>query len=202
MRHAGRWWMCSILIFGAAFAAETEPSEPVSALWGQRGESWNRERLPDYSYAGYRAGEVALPELPVVANVRSFGARGDGRHDETDAFRRAIAETHHGALFVPRGVYRLTSVLDIDKSHFALRGEGSGEEGTVLYFEKSMCSPTRAGFLIGRYQQIWPRAQLGPVCPIAPCRSPTSPFGRLKAAGYATRLVGKWHLPSVSSIIR
>jgi len=130
--------MCSILIFGGAFAADTGPSEPVSALWGPRGESWNRERLPDYSYAGYRAGEVALPELPVVANVRTFGALGDGRHDDTDAFRRAIAETHDGALLVPRGVYRLTSVLDINKSHFALRGEGSGEDGSVLSFEKSM----------------------------------------------------------------
>ena len=134
MRSLRCCWLPLLVLCGSAVAAQNAAVQPAAALWSDGGKTWNRERLPDYSYAGYRAGEVALPKLPVVANVRSFGARGDGRHDDTDAFRRAIAETHDGALLVPRGVYRLTSVLDINKSQFALRGGGSGEDGTVLYF--------------------------------------------------------------------
>ena len=138
MRSLRCCWLPLLVLCGSPVAAQNAAVQPAAALWSDGGKTWNRERLPDYSYAGYRAGEVALPKLPVVANVRSFGAVGDGLHDDTDAFRRAIAETHDGALLVPRGVYRLTSVLDINKSRFALRGEGSGEDGTVLSFEKSM----------------------------------------------------------------
>src|SRR6202043_4033415 len=33
-----------------------------SALWGVKGEKWKpEERLPDFSYAGYHAGEAAIP---------------------------------------------------------------------------------------------------------------------------------------------
>lgn len=54
------------------------PGEPrVSALWGVAGEAWApTSRLPDFSYAGYHAGERPIPDVPVAANVRDFGARG------------------------------------------------------------------------------------------------------------------------------
>jgi hypothetical protein len=51
-------------------------------------------RLPiDWSFAGYRNGDVPLPELPQVANVKDFGAVGDNVTDDTAAFRRAITNT-------------------------------------------------------------------------------------------------------------
>ncbi len=71
----------------------------------------------------------------------------------------------------------------------------SGVRFTNGYVTGPYCSPTRAGLLTGRYQQRFghefnpgggPNAGL----PL----SETTIADRLKAAGYATGLVGKWHL--------
>jgi hypothetical protein len=48
-------------------------------------------------------------EDPDVANVRDFGAKGDGATDDTAAFVKAIAA--HDKVFVPKGDYRLAGTL-------------------------------------------------------------------------------------------
>ena len=108
-----------------------------SALWGQAGETWSASsRLPDFSFAGYRFGEVPLPDVAVVSNVRDFGAKGDGAHDDTQAFKDAIARTEGGAIFIPPGRYVVTDILWIEKSNLVLRGAGA--EQTVLVCPKSL----------------------------------------------------------------
>jgi hypothetical protein len=92
--------------------------------------------LPDFSYAGYHAGEVPIPEVPVKANVRDFGAVGDGVTDDTEAFLKAIAAVSDGAVFIPNGRYVLTSVLAIRKGNIVLRGES--RDSTILYFPKTL----------------------------------------------------------------
>lgn len=105
----------------------------VSALWGEKGEAWRPDgRLPDFSYAGYGMSEVPLPVPPVVADVREFGAVGDGIADDTDAFEGALEAADHGAVLVPAGRYKITRPLGIHKSNLVLRGAGRDE--TVLYF--------------------------------------------------------------------
>lgn len=37
----------------------------------------------DWSYAGYMAGEMPIPRLPLVGSVMDFGAVGDGVADDT-----------------------------------------------------------------------------------------------------------------------
>lgn len=111
----------------------------TSRLWGVAGEAWDaRGRLPDFSYTGYRGGGVPLPEVPVVANVKDFGAVGDGTTDDTAAFLAAIEAAEGGAILVPSGRYLITDVLRIGKSRVVLRGEGSGPEGSVLYITRSL----------------------------------------------------------------
>ncbi|WP_437922948.1 glycosyl hydrolase family 28-related protein [Sorangium sp. So ce291] len=111
----------------------------MSKLWGAAGEAWTpTSRLPDYSHAGYHAGEAPLPEVPVVANVTDFGAVGDGVTDDTDAFAAAIAAAKNGAVLIPAGRYVITDVLRISKSNVVLRGESSGPDGTVLFITKSL----------------------------------------------------------------
>ncbi len=96
-----------------------------SLLWGRTGEAWNPAgRLPDVSFAGYACGERPIPIIPVAANVRDFGAKGDGTRDDTDAFLAAIAKVKMGAIFVPAGRYRITKILEINKPGIVLRGEG------------------------------------------------------------------------------
>jgi hypothetical protein len=100
----------------------------TSALWGVAGELWSpQSRLPDFSFAGYHAGEAPIPDVPVVANVRDFGATGDGVTDDGQAFAEAIeAASGRGAVFVPAGHYVIRRYLSIYDSNLVLRGEGSG----------------------------------------------------------------------------
>jgi hypothetical protein len=114
------------------------PSESVfSKLWGKSGELWNPySRLPDFSFAGYHAGSVPVPDVPVTASVRDFGAKGDGESDDSESFLQAIAEVRRGAILIPAGRYKITRVLRIKKSHLVLRGEGP--EKTILFFPRPL----------------------------------------------------------------
>lgn len=62
---------------------------PCSKLWGCKGEladapgSLGAQRLLDWSYAGYMAGEMPIPRGPLVGSVADFGAVGDGVADDT-----------------------------------------------------------------------------------------------------------------------
>jgi len=68
---------------------------------------------------------------------------------------------------------------------------------TQAYANSSSCSPTRVALATGRYQQRLPVGLLDPLPPGArvglPPEHPTL-AGHLRAAGYRTALVGKWHL--------
>jgi hypothetical protein len=66
-------------------------SAAPSRHWGCAGELWNPAgRLPaDWSFAGYQNGDVAIPSVPIVANVRNYGAKGDNITDDTAAFLAA-----------------------------------------------------------------------------------------------------------------
>jgi len=53
-----------------------------------------------------------IPDLPPMntwVNIRSFGALGDGRADDTEAFRKAIAA--HRTIYLPSGQYRVTDTI-------------------------------------------------------------------------------------------
>lgn len=61
-----------------------------------------------------------------MANVRDFGAMGDGVYDDTDAIRHAINDGD-GELEFPRGLYRITSTIVLDlkaTSRFTIHGTG------------------------------------------------------------------------------
>ena len=109
----------------------------TSALWGKNGENWSPQgRLSDWSFAGYHSGEAPIPSPPVKASVKDFGAVGDGKTDDTAAFKKAIEATENGALLIPAGRYVLSDILYIRKGHLVLRGEGTDK--SVLLFVKAL----------------------------------------------------------------
>ena len=121
-----------------ACPAEVSSSCAYSALWGASGEKWNPAgRLPDFSYAGYHAGEANIPNAPAKWDLkRDFHARGDGRTDDSSALLNAIQSIDAGVLFIPEGTYVLARRIDISKGNFVLRGAGPNK--TILLFPNSL----------------------------------------------------------------
>ena len=92
--------------------------------------------IPDFSHCGYMGGGVALPDIPVVMTVEPQAER-----DDTERLQAAIdkvseravgANGFRGALLLKRGEYRIDGTLQVRASGVVLRGEGEGEDGTVL----------------------------------------------------------------------
>jgi hypothetical protein len=84
-----------------------------------------RDIYRDFRRAGDETGWEALPDVPAQlpthkANVRTFGARGDGRHNDVQAFTRALDSlpAQGGVLEVPAGRYRLDPVPGKDSYPF------------------------------------------------------------------------------------
>ena len=78
-----------------------------------------------------------------------------------------------------------------------------GTRFTDAYVTGPHCSPTRAGLLTGRYQQRFGHEvnmgpDAGPNGGLPP--GETTMADRLKAAGYRTALLGKWHLGSAKHL--
>ena len=69
----------------------------------------------------------------------------------------------------------------------------AGVRFTNGYVSGPYCSPTRAGLLTGRYQQRFGH-EFNPAGQQGMPTSETTLADRLKSAGYATGMVGKWHL--------
>lgn len=109
-----------------------------SDLWGKDGERWSPgSRLPDFSYAGYHSGEAPIPDVPQsgAANVKDFGARGDGEHDDAPAVLQALASGAR-VVYLPAGRYRIGNLIEIKRGNVVLRG--AGPDKTVLYFPRPL----------------------------------------------------------------
>jgi MYXO-CTERM domain-containing protein len=70
----------------------------------------------------------ALPADSPKANVRDFGAKGDGTTDDTAAIKKAIASTYAAweTIYLPSGTYLVTDSIDIGR-FLTFRGDGPGK---------------------------------------------------------------------------
>ncbi|MFC7622509.1 hypothetical protein [Microlunatus sp. GCM10028923] len=92
-------------------------------------------RIPDFSTVGYHGGDADLPTVPGRVRVPLT----DG--DATAAIQAAIDEVaarkpdrngHRGAVELAAGEFRVAGTLKITTGGVVLRGQGSGDDGTVL----------------------------------------------------------------------
>ena len=89
--------------------------------------------IQDFSYAGYRRGEAAIPRIKgPVFDVTSYGADPSGTADSTVAIRTALAAASRaggGVVSLPPGTFKIAGsnggeVLRISESGVVLRGSG------------------------------------------------------------------------------
>ncbi|MFK0111171.1 glycosyl hydrolase family 28-related protein [Streptomyces sp. NPDC091217] len=100
---------------------------------------------PQIPYIG-RAGAARVRRLPVVADVRAYGAVADGVTDCAPAINRAIAAAARaggGTVTIPPGTFRIDGLIQLGHDNVVLRGAGSGR--TTLYATKNLTE------LIGPY---------------------------------------------------
>lgn len=133
-----RWTALVGLLALAGCANAAEPTEWIAFRDGRLvyGQDADGNRIPDYSYCGYRGGGVALPKVPVAAELSPSGADDDGPRIQAAIDALAAKEPgpdgFRGALLLRRGTYRIAGTLRVAASGIVLRGEGEGEDGTVL----------------------------------------------------------------------
>jgi len=92
-------------------------------------------QIMDFSFAGYKAGGVSLPNVAAQQTVSPSGG------DDTAAIQAAIdavsalapdANGFRGAVLLTPGAFNCGGALNIRTSGVVLRGSGSGSNGTVI----------------------------------------------------------------------
>src|SRR3954449_182791 len=93
------------------------------------------DRVPDFSHCGYGGGGVAIPDVPVRVVVAP--ARGDGgaRIQAAIDFVSGLPADRNGvrgAVLLLAGRHEVAGCLRVTAGGVVLRGQGQGEDGTVL----------------------------------------------------------------------
>jgi hypothetical protein len=93
-------------------------------------------RIPDFSFAGYDGGGVALPDVPVKQTISPVG--GDNTANIQNAINAVSALTpdtngFRGAVLLSAGTYPIAGTLTISSGGVVLRGSGNNTNtGTIL----------------------------------------------------------------------
>ncbi len=129
-----------ILAFLIAGVVQAQKQKQVPPLQVVRGElvynpdSATGDRIPDFSFCGYKSSEAPIPDVPVKIVV------GLVKGDATATIQKAIDDVgalspdkngFRGAILLERGTYELAGQILITKSGIVLRGSGT-ENGTVI----------------------------------------------------------------------
>ncbi|HEY4061068.1 MAG TPA: DUF6298 domain-containing protein [Puia sp.] len=115
-----------------------EPPPPVAPAKGGHlvyEADANGDRIPDFSYSGYKGGDASIPMAPirVIVPLKSGDAtlRIQAALDYV-ASLPADRQGIRGAILLEKGVYEIGGGLLLRQSGVILRGSGMGDNGTVL----------------------------------------------------------------------
>ena len=127
--------LCAVL--GTVYA-QTRPA--ISVKLGASGKlvyesDAQGNRVIDFSYAGYEGGGRVIPSVPVKIYVEPGGRGSRQRIQAAIDMVSAMPldkDGFRGAVLLKRGTYEIDSSIRISTSGVVLRGEGSGDDGTIL----------------------------------------------------------------------
>ncbi len=123
-----------------SLCAPKKESAPVPVRQGPEGKLVYHSdelgnRIPDFSYCGYKASNKFIPHVPVKVIVPAKSG------DQTERIQKAIdfvsslplnENGFRGAVLLEKGVYKLEGRLKIERSGVVLRGSGASENGTTI----------------------------------------------------------------------
>jgi hypothetical protein len=139
----------ALCVAGCAGARSSQPASPsggtATSVWVYPGadgrlvykQDARGNHIPDFSNAGYGGGGVALPRVPVRLTLQPRSDGGDdgpriqAALDQLATLPRDAAG-FRGALLLKRGLYRIAGSITLASSGVVLRGEGQGQDGTIL----------------------------------------------------------------------
>jgi hypothetical protein len=123
----------------AVVAGAQEPKPPSAIIYQNKKLSYIADdrgnRIPDFSFAGYRAGVVAIPTVPVRVVLEPTAG------DNTQRLQAAIdavaemqpdSQGFRGAILLKPGRFEIAGSLTLRSSGVVLRGSGPAEGGTSL----------------------------------------------------------------------
>ncbi|MEJ5961881.1 peptidoglycan-binding protein [Pedobacter immunditicola] len=123
-------------------------------------------RIPDFSFAGYKNSNV---DVPAIKNVIRTISPIPG--DNTDHINKAIQASKNvpkddhgqrGVLLLKKGKYDVYGIINVDVDGLVIRGEGSGnnpDEATVIYGRGN--SPAQRNIMVvGSGTKKWQKATL------------------------------------------
>ncbi len=124
---------------GASLASlDTATGKLHYALYANHAQDNAEHMLPDFSYAGYGGGGVALPSYDSIPVVQTLSPASGDDHARIQAAIDAAAlltpdaRGLRGAVLLTAGEYEVSDTLLITVSGIVLRGEGQGTDGTIL----------------------------------------------------------------------
>lgn len=138
-------WILSLLSF-LVFNCTAQQSKTVWEDFVEAKKTGETAILPDFSYVGYKYSEEPIPHVNYKTfNVTDFGAIPNDTQSDKDAIKKAVSAAQkngEGVIFFPKGKYYINtmdddySIINITSSKIVFRGEGSGENGSILFFQR------------------------------------------------------------------
>ena len=132
-------FLLTLVVYQQALLAQ-KPAKPVLPLFVEKGKiNYTPDslgnRIPDFSYCGYKASEQAIPtvEVKVVVPI----AKGDATLRIQSALDYVAtlpldANGFRGAVLLQKGTYEVFGQLQIKASGIVLRGSGMNAGGTTI----------------------------------------------------------------------
>ncbi len=141
MRFCFAAWMLGLALGVVALPARAEDNFSRLAHPGPDGKltyqsDANGNVIPDFSNCGYMGGGVKIPDVPVKATLAP-----EASGDDTARIQKAIDEVGklpsdtfglRGTVLLKKGKYRVEGQLKITAGGVVLRGEGQGDDGTLV----------------------------------------------------------------------
>jgi hypothetical protein len=116
-------------------APKIKPVPPIIAGTGGRMEyttDSQGDRVPDFSYCGYKASEQSIPDVPVKIVVSAIAGDATLRIQSALDYVATLPldkDGFRGAVLLGKGLHFLEGHLKINASGVILRGSGTGKDG-------------------------------------------------------------------------